>query len=94
MFWKKILLNKFFYVGLAFLIWISFFDQDSIVEQYHLSQSLSDLQSKKEYYLNEINYNKTNIRLLESDSSHIEKFAREKYFMKRDNEEVFVIIRE
>ena len=94
MFFKKVILNKFFYVGLGFLVWLTFFDQENFIEQYRLSQTLSDLQSKKQYYLQEIEQNETNIRLLESDSAHIEKYAREKYFMKRQNEDVFVIIRD
>ncbi len=90
---RKILLNKYFYTGLAFLVWMSFFDQDNFIEQYRLSQTLKDLRSKKEYYLREIAKNKQKIKLLETDSAYLEKFAREKYYMKKDNEEIFVIIK-
>lgn len=92
--WKKYILNKFFITGFAFVAWMTFFDQESFIDQYQLSQTLGDLESKKQYYLNEITNNELNIDLLQSDSTHIEKFAREKYFMKKDNEEVFVIIRD
>ncbi len=89
---RKIIFNKYFYTGTAFLIWILFFDQDNFVEQYRLSQTLNDLRNKKEYYQAEIEKNRKKINLLETDSAFLEKFAREKYYMKRDNEEVFVII--
>ncbi|NOX85592.1 MAG: septum formation initiator family protein, partial [Chlorobi bacterium] len=88
---RKILLNKYFYTGLVFLIWMSFFDQDNFIEQYHLTQTLNDLRNKKQYYLQEIAKNKQKIKLLETDSAYLEKFAREKYYMKKDDEEVFVI---
>ncbi len=71
-----------------------FFDQESFIEQYHLSSTLHDLRAKKTYYQEEITKNEAAIYSLENDSTQVEKFAREKYFMKRDNEEVFVIIRD
>ncbi|HDO26607.1 MAG TPA: septum formation initiator family protein [Bacteroidetes bacterium] len=91
---RKIIFNKYFYTGTAFLIWILFFDQDNFGEQYRLSQTLNDLRNKEEYYQAEIVKNKQKIKLLETDSAYLEKFAREKYYMKKDNEEVFVIINE
>lgn len=89
---RKILTNKYFYTGMAFLVWMTFFDQDNFIEQYHLSSTLNDLRGKKEYYLQEIAKNRQKIKLLETDSAYIERFAREKYYMKKDNEDVFVII--
>ena len=91
---KKYILNKYFYTGLAFVVWMIFFDQENIVEQYRLNTTLSDLEQKKAYYLEEIAKNEEAINKLENDSTQLEKFAREKYFMKKDNEEIFVIIRE
>ena len=91
---KKYILNKYFYTGLAFVVWMIFFDQENIVEQYRLNTTLSDLEQKKAYYLGEIAKNENAIDKLENDSTQLEKFAREEYFMKKDNEEIFVIIRE
>ena len=71
-----------------------FFDQESFITQYQLSQTLNDLQNKKEFYQAETENNLNIIEKLETDTAWLEKFAREKYFMKKDNEEVFVIIRE
>jgi len=91
---KKLILNKYFYTGMAFLIWMSFFDQDNFVEQYRLSSQLSDLRMQKAWYLKEIDKNHENIKQLETDTTYLEKFAREKYFMKKDNEEIFVVVDE
>lgn len=93
-FFRKYIHNKYFYTGLAFVVWMVFFDQENFIVQYRLSNNLNDLRQKKAYYQEEINKNEMAIHKLENDSSQIEKFAREKYFMKKDNEEVFVIIRE
>jgi cell division protein FtsB len=93
-FFRKYIHNKYFYTGLAFLVWMIFFDQENFVEQYRLSKNLNDLAAKKAYYQTEISKNEKAIHSLENDSTQVEKFAREKYFMKKDNEEVFVIIRE
>lgn len=71
-----------------------FFDQENFITQYQLSQTLNDLQNKKEFYQAETENNLSIIEKLETDTAWLEKFAREKYFMKKDNEEVFVIIRE
>ena len=94
MIFKKYFNNKYFYTGLAFVVWMIFFDQENFVEQYHLTRTLNDLESKKEFYQEEIASNEQKINLLETDAEYIEKFAREKYYMKKENEDVFVIIRE
>ena len=94
MIFKKFFNNKYFYTGLAFVVWMIFFDQENFVEQYQLTRTLNDLESKKEFYQEEIASNEQKINLLETDAEYIEKFAREKYYMKKENEDVFVIIRE
>ena len=71
-----------------------FFDQENFVVQYRLTQTLNNLRDKKEYYTSETVKNLQTIEKLETDSAWVEKFAREKYFMKKKNEEVFVIIHE
>lgn len=91
---KKYILNKYFYTGLAFVVWMVFFDQENFIRQYRLSQTLGELNSKKTFYQTEIARNENKIKLLETDPDYLEKFAREKYYMKKKDEDVFVIIRE
>jgi len=93
-FFLKYINNKYFYTGLAFMVWIGFFDQESMVDQYRLSTTLHNLEDQKEFYTSEIEKNEKTIYLLENDSSMLERFARENYYMKRDNEDVYVIIRD
>lgn len=94
MFYKKYLHNKFFYTGMLFAIWMLFFDQESMLQQYHLSATLNGLQTQKEYYQGEIARTEKAVNTLTNDSLSLERYAREKYYMKKSNEDVFVIVRE
>ena len=79
---------------MAFVVWMVFFDQESFIDQFRLSRTLKNLESQKIYYQEEIEKTRGAINVLETDTAHLEKYAREKYLMKKDNEEVFVIIEE
>lgn len=91
---KKFFLNKYFYVGFGFLLWMLFADQESLIVQYKLSDDIKTLEKQKEFYLEEIDKNRSSLEILTNDTSSLEKFARENYFMKKDNEEVFVVVEE
>lgn len=71
-----------------------FFDQENIVEQLKLSRQLNELEEQKAFYLNEIKNDSEAIYVLEHDTVHLEKYAREKYYMKKDNEDVYVLVPE
>jgi len=76
------------------LIWWIFFDQESLIVQYELARVRIGLEKQKDYYNNEIEKDETSINTLQNDTVFLEKYAREKYFMKKDNEDVFVIVRD
>ena len=67
-----------------------FFDTNSLLMHFELNKKIQKLENQKIYYLNEIKKDRTNIYEIESDSG-IEKYAREKLFMKKENEEIFLI---
>ncbi len=92
-FFLKYINNRYFYTGLAFLVWLAFFDNDSILEQIKLSNKINDLKQEKSFYQAEIQKNKSALKALKYDTTQLEKYAREKYFMKKDNEDVYVIVR-
>lgn len=83
--------NKFFLVTLAFLIWILFFDRNSIISQVRLTRALRSVIRQKEFYMEEIEKNKKEIEALQSDTANLERFAREKYLMKKDDEDIFIV---
>ncbi len=92
-FLKKYIHNRYFYTALAFTIWVAFFDNDNLGEQIKLSQKIKALEQQKTFYQTEIQKNRSALKALKYDTSQLEKFAREKYFMKKDNEDIYVIIR-
>lgn len=84
--------NKYFLTLLGFIIWLSFFDRNDFITTNSYRSQLNKLKSEKEFYEQEISRNKENLTELRTNRENLEKFAREKYYMKRDNEEVFVIL--
>ena len=87
----SILKNKYLIALTAFGAIMLFFDHNNFFEQMQRKQELSELQAKKQYYLNEIEKNKKELGDLSNNSAAIEKYAREHFYMKRDNEDVFVV---
>jgi len=75
---------------LFFVVWMIFFDTNSLLMHFELNQKIKKLKNQKIYYQNEIKKDRTSINEIESDSG-IEKYAREKLFMKKENEEIFLI---
>jgi cell division protein FtsB len=84
--------NKFVLTGIAFVIWLAFFDRNDLYSQYTFRKQLHKLEVDKEYYVKGIEQNKKDMEELMSDPGHLEKYARERYLMKRDNEEIFLIL--
>ena len=83
--------NKFLLTGVAFAVWMVFFDRNDMLTQRERRSELSEMQKSKEYYIDEIAKERKAAEELKSNPITIEKYAREKYGMKRDNEDVFII---
>lgn len=90
----ELLRNKYFLAVVAFGVWTLFFDKNDLISQYEYKSEVSKLQQEKDFYTKEIALVKKDLNELDSNLSTAEKFAREKYFMKKDNEDVFVIVKE
>ncbi len=89
--WMK---SRYVLVGTAFLTWMLFFDNNSFVDQFQLKRQLGKLEDEKEFYQKEIVSIDETKKALFTDKSTLEKFAREEYLMKKDNEVVYVIVEE
>jgi cell division protein FtsB len=74
------------------MVWMLFFDRNNILNQIELRQSLHQYQKEKQFYLEQIAADSEATYDLMSDSNHLEKFARERYYMKKDSEDVFLMI--
>ncbi len=79
---------------MAFLVWLTFFDRNNFNAQLRLGRILSEKRAQKEYYQAEITRDSTSLEELMTDTLSLEKFAREKYLMKRDDEDIFLIVKE
>ncbi len=85
--------NKYAITIILFVVWVAFFDRNDLIAQYTYSQKLAKLEQDREYYLTEIEMNKQSMQELMSNTRNLEKFAREKYLMKRDNEDIFLLVK-
>ncbi len=88
----KILKNKYFLVIVGLVVWLLYFDKNDVFTQLDLIKKCNKLNAEKEYYITEIENNKKEISELQNNKKSLETFAREKYKMKRDNEDVFVFV--
>lgn len=88
----KVLKNKYLLTLLALLVWLTFFDKNDVFTQYELIQKCLKLEKDKEYYQLEIASNRTNLEELRSNKKSLETFSREKYLMKKENEDVYVFV--
>lgn len=89
--WVK---NVYFGITIFFIFWMIFFDRNNVFNTYQISKKLGDLQDQKAYFNTEIEeVNKLKEELFSTQEKK-EKFAREKYFMKKANEDIFVVIEE
>ncbi|MDB5010055.1 MAG: Cell division protein FtsB [Mucilaginibacter sp.] len=89
-----LLKNKFFLVTIAFLVWMIFFDKNDLFSQYEYHQQVNKLKQERDFYKIETERVSKDLDELTSNPEKLEKFAREKYLMKKDNEDVFVIVKE
>ena len=88
--WYQFLSNKYVWVLLFFTTWMLFLDNYSYFDHRILDKQIKELEDNKTYYQDEIRKDKKNIKLLQN-SNHIEKYAREKYYMKKENEDIYII---
>ncbi len=82
--------NKYYLTLVAFIIWMLFFDNYSYFEHRFLNEQIDELNDNKKYYKSEIAIDSVKIKNLKNDNM-TEKYAREKYFMKKDSEDIYII---
>ena len=86
--------NKYVVATFLFVVWVSFFDQNNLVERFQNKKELKQLQEDNIYYQDKIKETAERLNELKTNKENLEKFAREQYLMKRENEDVFVIVKE
>lgn len=83
--------NKYVVAIAVFVAVILFFDKNDLFTQVSRTQQLHDLEESKEYYTKRIETEQKELNQLKTNAGTLEKYAREKYMMKRDNEDLFII---
>jgi len=85
--------RNFYVVGIVcFLVWMIFLDQNDFVSRFRLTAKLRSLENEKEYYEEKINEVHKDKEALFGDRESLEKFAREKYLMKKESEDIFMVV--
>lgn len=90
----KFMMNFYFIVGLFFVIWMSLIDSNGFVAQYKLTSKLNTLTSQKAYYLEKKEEVLKDRKELKTNNRLLEKFARERYLMKKPSEDLYVVVTE
>ena len=88
-FWTY-LKNKYVLIIILFAVWMLFLDSNSWLTHRELNKEIEALEENKKYYEKEIVKDQEIINTL-NDSQGLEQFAREEYFMKKENEEIYII---
>ena len=88
---RRFFTNKYLITGIAFVLWMLFFDRNDITLQLKRVNELKKLQASEKVMDKQITDTKQELSLLKTNPETLEKYAREKYMMKKDNEDLFVI---
>lgn len=84
--------NVFFLSIVSFTVWMLFFDDNNLIKQYRLLKELSEIEKKKEFYRVEAKRVSEEYNAIMNDDEYALRYAREKYWMKRSNEDVYIVL--
>ena len=85
--------NKYFIAIVLFIIWILFFDNYNLIRQNRIKKDIKELEENKLFYTKEIKKDSIEFQDLLNNKEKREKFAREKFLMKKENEDIYIIRR-
>ncbi|WP_439881348.1 FtsB family cell division protein [Pontibacter sp. MBLB2868] len=88
----KVFRNFYFITTFSFIVWMLFFDSNDFITQYQMSAKLSELEDTREDYQRKMEEVEKDRKALMGNTELLEKYAREKYLMKRPNEDVFIVV--
>ncbi|GAC1598719.1 MAG: hypothetical protein NVS3B25_24860 [Hymenobacter sp.] len=88
----RVVRSFYFLTGMGFLVWMLVFDANDLGKQFDIYRKWHEVRNEKQYYLDNIEVVKRERAELMSSPALLEKFAREKYLMKRPGEDVFLLV--
>jgi len=87
----KYLKNYYMLAAAFFVVWMLFFDKNDFITQIKLKSQLHDMRSQRDFYKEKTNIVEQERKELLEDDALLEKFAREKYWMKKESEDIYII---
>jgi len=91
-FLPSFLRNRYLLTIAVFLVWVILFDNNNLIDRFHDMATLRQLQRDKAYYQERIEEDRRKLMELRTDNENLEKFAREQYYMKKDDEDLYIIV--
>ncbi|HSV88162.1 MAG TPA: septum formation initiator family protein [Bacteroidales bacterium] len=83
--------NKYFIASVIALVWLAFFENNNLIHQIQMRRELMELRREKAYFLEEIARDSIAVHELKHNPEALERLAREKYLMKKENEVIYII---
>ena len=87
----KYLKNYYIVTSVFFVVWMLFFDKNDFITQIKLKSQLSEMREQRDFYKERTGVVEQERKELLEDASLLEKFAREKYWMKKESEDIYII---
>ena len=88
---RYIFTNKYLITGIAFAVWMLFFDRNDVTLQIHRARELNKLEQNEKNMTVRIANTQQELDLLKTNPETLEKYAREKFMMKKDNEDLYIV---
>ena len=85
-----VIINRYFLVLVGFVVWMLFFDQRDFFQQRERAAELKKVEDAKKYYQKEIEYTQKQLNNIQNNKAAIEKYARERYLLRREGEELYL----
>lgn len=92
--WIGFFINRYTIVGVAFIVWMLFFDQNSLITHRELDKQIRTLERDEAYFEKNLENENEKLKMLQNNPAEIERIAREKFYLKKDNEDIFIIQQE
>jgi len=89
--WKKLVQNKYVVASILFMVWVTFINDIDLIFIMKSKSELNEMKEQLDYYEEQNQQTSESLAEITSDKNTLERFAREQYFMKRSNEDIFVI---
>jgi len=90
----RALRNKYLIALTVFFVWLMVFDRNSLIDRVKYIKTLNGFEDERQFYNQRIEEDSKRLEELKTNKENLEKFAREQFFMKKKNEDVFVIVPE